>query len=141
NELSAAYRGVRDALDNAMERSIIPQDKGQWAQLRRQYANSEVLLKAAKGAGEDAGIGIISPARLRTAAASGKNAKNYVLGKSDFSELAKAGQAVMTPLPDSGTASRLATRGLMSLPAGMGAIAGGASGDVMTGLLGAAAGA
>lgn len=108
NELADAYRGIRNALDSAMERSIIPQDAGQWAQLRRQYGNSKVLMNAAKGAGEDAGIGIISPARLRMAASSGKNGEAYVLGKSDFSKLARAGQAAMTPLPNSGTAQRLA---------------------------------
>ncbi len=108
NELADAYRGIRNALDSAMVRSIIPQDAGQWAQLRRQYANSKVLMKAAKGAGEDAAIGIISPARLRMAASSGKNGEAYVLGNSDFSKLARAGQAAMTPLPNSGTAQRLA---------------------------------
>lgn len=108
NELSEAYRGIRNALDSAMERSIIPQDAGQWAQLRRQYGNSKVLMNAARGAGEDAGIGIISPARLRMAASSGKNGESYVLGKSDFSKLTRAGQAAMTPLPNSGTAQRLA---------------------------------
>lgn len=140
NELADAYRGIRNALDSAMERSVSGVDAGVWKELRRQYGNSKVLMKAAKGGGEEAALGIISPARLRMAAASG-NGDAYVLGNSDFSQLAKAGQAAMTPLPDSGTASRLATRGLMSLPAGMGAIAGGATGDIMTGLAGAAAGA
>ncbi|GAA0613236.1 hypothetical protein [Paenochrobactrum glaciei] len=140
NELADAYRGIRNALDSAMERSVSGVDAGVWKELRRQYGNSKVLMKAAKGGGEEAALGIISPARLRMAASSG-NGDAYVLGNTDFSQLAKAGQAAMTPLPDSGTASRLATRGLMSLPAGMGAIAGGATGDVMTGLAGAAAGA
>lgn len=140
NELADAYRGIRNALDNAMERSITGVDAGVWKELRKQYGNSKVLMKAAKGGGEDAALGIISPARLRMAASSGSG-DAYVLGNSDFSQLAKAGQATMTPLPDSGTPSRLAVRGLMSLPAGMGAIAGGATGDVMMGLGGALAGA
>lgn len=123
-----------------MERSITGVDAGVWKELRKQYGNSKVLMKAAKGGGEDAALGIISPARLRMAASSGSG-DAYVLGNSDFSQLARAGQATLTPLPDSGTPSRLAVRGLMSLPAGMGAIAGGATGDVMMGLGGALAGA
>lgn len=138
-DLADAYRGMRDALDNVMERSIRLSDTGVWGELRRQYGNSKVLMNAANGAGEAAGQGYISPARLRMAA-SGANREGFALGNSDFSQLAKAGQTIMTPLPDSGTASRLATRALINVPAGIGAIAGGASGDIMTGLLGAAIG-
>lgn len=139
-EFAEAIRGLRNALDNGMNRSIRPEDAGQWAQLRRQYGNMKTLEKAAVGGGEDAAMGLISPARLRQAASSG-NRGGYAKGQGDFSELAHAGQAVMTPLPDSGTASRLAVRGLMNAPTAIGAIAGGASGDVLTGLAGAAVGA
>ncbi len=105
-EFSSAIRGLRDALDEGMERSIIPQDAGQWAQLRRQYGNMKVLERAATGGGEGAAMGIISPARLRMAASQG-NRGAYARGQGDFAELAKAGQAAMTPLPNSGTAQRL----------------------------------
>ncbi|QMV26325.1 hypothetical protein GRI33_05045 [Brucella sp. BO3] len=97
-------------------------------------------MRAATGGGEAAGQGYITPAQLKIAAAMG-NREGFALGNSDFTRLAKAGQAVMTPMSDSGTASRLAVRGLMSLPAGIGAAAGGASGDFSTGLVGALAGA
>lgn len=146
NELADAYRGIRNALDAAMERSIQPGDAGLWSQLRRQYGNSKVLMKAAKGAGEDAALGVISPARLRMAASSGKGGEAYVLGNSDFSQLAKAGQATMTPLPNSGTAGRLKAQNLVALaPTVLGAGAGGAygakEGGWQGGLLGALAGA
>lgn len=139
-EFASALRGLRDALDNGMERSVNPADAGAWAELRRQYGNMKTLERAATGGGENSALGLISPAQLRMAASSG-NRGAYARGQGDFSELAKAGQAAMTPLPDSGTASRLAIRGLLSAPAAAGAIAGGASGDVLTGLAGAAAGA
>lgn len=127
-EFADAIRGLRNALDSGMERSINPVDKGAWAQLRRQYGNYKVLNRAALGGGEDAGIGVISPARLRMAASSG-NRDGFATGASDFTKLSKAGQAVMTPLPNSGTASRLAVQNLGAMaPSIIGATAGGAYG-------------
>lgn len=138
--LSGAFRGIRNALDNAMDRSIIPADAGRWRELRRQYGNMKVLERAAVGGGEDAGLGIISPARLRVAAATG-NRGGYARGQGDFAELAKAGQAVMTPLPQSGTAPRLAARNLGTMiPAILGGGVGSAGGP-WGAMAGAAAGA
>jgi hypothetical protein len=138
-EFADAIRGLRNALDNGMERSINPVDQGAWAQLRRQYGNYKVLNKAALGGGEDAGIGIISPARLRMAASSG-NRDGFATGASDFTKLSKAGQAVMSALPDSGTASRTSMQNLgmnMSslVGAGAGATYGSQDGGGLTGAL------
>lgn len=127
NDLAAAYRGLRDALDSAMDRSINPADTGKWGELRQQWGNLKTLEKAAAGGGEDAGIGIISPARLRMAASSGRRGQ-FARGRGDFDALAKAGQAVMTPLPNSGTAQRLAAQGVAA--ALMGGIGGAGAGPV-----------
>lgn len=138
--LAAAFRGIRNALDNAMDRSINPADAGRWRELRRQYGNMKVLERASVGGGEDAGLGIISPARLRMAASTG-NRGGYARGQGDFAELAKAGQAVMTPLPQSGTAPRMAARNLGAMiPTVLGATAG-APGGILGSMAGAAAGA
>jgi hypothetical protein len=127
-EFSDAIRGLRDALDSGMDRSIMPADKGAWTALRRKYGNYKVLERASLGGGEDAALGVISPARLRMAASSG-NRGGFATGKSDFTELAKAGQALMTPLPNSGTAGRISARSLGQLgPSIVGAGAGGAYG-------------
>lgn len=139
-EYANALRGLRNTLDDAMSRSVAPQDAAEWARLRSEYGNMKVLEKAATGAGENAAMGIISPAKLAQSAKTGR-VGGYAKGSGDFDELARAGQAVMSPLPNSGTASRLAVRGLMSTPAAAGAIVGGSTGDVITGLMGAAAGA
>lgn len=138
-EFSSALRGLRNTLDDAMTRSVRPEDAAEWARLRTEYGNMKVLEKAATGAGESAAEGLISPAKLRQAATSGRQGQ-YARGSGDLDQLSRAGQ-ILTPLPDSGTASRLAVRGLMSTPAAAGAILGGYSGDVITGLAGAAAGA
>lgn len=110
-ELADAYRGLRDALDNGMNRSINPADAGAWQQLRREYGNMKTLERAASGGGEAAALGLISPAKLRQAATTG-NRGGYVRGEGDFAELSRAGNAIMTPLPNSGTAGRISARNL-----------------------------
>jgi len=119
-QLSQALQGIRNALDDAMERSISPADAGAWREARNQYRNLLVIEKAATGGGEAAGMGAISPARLRQAAV-GQNRRSYVRGQSDFSDLARAGQSILTPLPNSGTAPRSAARaGPAIIGAGLG---------------------
>jgi len=112
-----AYRGIRNALDNAMDRSIAatnPADAGLWATVRNRYANYKDLEKAAGAAGEAAAEGVISPAQLKSAISSGNKRGGYVRGEGDLSELARAGVGVMTPLPQSGTAPRNLIQGLVS---------------------------
>lgn len=126
-ELSGAIRGIQGALDDAMERSMTAAnspDLGSWQQVRSDYRNYLALVDAAGGAGENAAMGLISPAMLRQAVSrQGKGA--YVRGQGDFAELARAGVAGMTPLPNSGTAARMAVRGATStIPAALGAVAG-----------------
>ncbi|TGR84608.1 hypothetical protein EN866_32905 [Mesorhizobium sp. M2D.F.Ca.ET.223.01.1.1] len=132
--LKAAFKGLRDSLDNAMERSINPADLGAWKALRRQYGNYKVLERASTGGGADAGLGLISPAQLRVAASAG-NRGGFARGASDFTDLAKAGQAVLTPLPNSGTAARSAVRNL-GVPAGSAGL-----GSLVAGIPGAVVGA
>jgi hypothetical protein len=128
-EFSQAISGLRDALDNGMDRSIRPEDASKWALARKRYGNLKTLEKAAVGGGEDSAMGIISPAQLRQAAAAG-NRGGYARGQGDFAELAKAGQAVMSKLPNSGTASRAAIRnlGIPSASAGVGGLVAGIPG-------------
>jgi len=133
-DLAEAYRGVRNSLDNAMARSVSPEDAATWSRLRQEYGNMKVLEKAATGAGENAALGSISPAKLRQAATSGRQGQ-YARGTGDFDQLARSGQAVMTPLPNSGTAGRIRAQNLGSgILAGGGALAGGVPG-MIAGLL------
>ncbi|MCB4917121.1 hypothetical protein LAV78_01105 [Brucella intermedia] len=134
--LAGAYRGLRSALDEAMERSIQktnPQDLGAWKQLRKFWGNFRVVADASRGAGEAGGQGYITPAKLAQAAGKGKNGLAFATGKSDFTDLVKAGQAAMTPLPNSGTAQRIASQGVTA------AVLGG-SGGAIGGPVGMAAG-
>ncbi len=106
-DFSGAVRSMRDALDNNMARSISPEDAGAWQQARREWRNLKSLEKAAAAGGENAALGIVSPAQIRIAASQGAgNRAGYARGEGDFAELARAGNALMTPLPNSGTAQR-----------------------------------
>lgn len=127
--LKIALGDIREALDDAMQRGLNaagrPQDVAAWQQARRQYRNMMVIERAATGAGEDAAMGLISPSSLRNATvAQGRRA--YARGQGDFADLARAGEAVLKPLPQSGTAPRLAARGVGALA---GAALGGGGSD------------
>lgn len=138
-----ALQGIRDALDDAMERSIVqanPNDLGAWQNARTQYRNMLVIEKAATGAGENAAAGLISPSALRNAVVQ-QSRRAYARGQGDFADLARSGEAVMRPLPDSGTATRLNARTLGGLTGAGGGIVGTAAGGPMAGIAGALAGA
>jgi hypothetical protein len=104
-ELSRALGGLRNALDNAMSRSVRPEDAAAWNTAREQYGNMKTVERAMGGAGAGPATGNVSPQQIRTAAASG-NRQAYVRGQSDLGELARAGEAVLRPIPNSGTAER-----------------------------------
>jgi hypothetical protein len=143
-QLSDALRGLRESLDDAMQRSIAqnnPRDLGGWQQARRQYRNMLVVEKAATGAGENAALGLISPSQLRNATVQ-QGRRAYARGQGDFAELARAGEALMKPMPQSGTAPRLAARNLGTMiPAILGGGAGAGVGGPFGAMAGAAAGA
>jgi hypothetical protein len=126
-QLQDALFGIRNALDDAMARSLTPADQVAWTEARRQYRDMIVIEKAANGAGEP---GVITPAALATQTKA-QNLRSYARGQGDFAELARAGKEVMTPLPNSGTAQRANAQGILSAAgAGMGAVAGGPAGAV-----------
>lgn len=129
-QLSRALHGFREALDDAMQRSM-PRDVARdWATARREYRNMLVIERAATGGGENAAMGLISPAQLRVAARA-QDLRAYARGQNEFADLARAGNAIMTPLPQSGTAPRAGAQGLLTLAAtGGGALLGGPPGAV-----------
>lgn len=121
--LSEALRDMRNALDNAMDRSIPAgsADADLWRQSRREYGAQKVIEKTASRAGEATAEGQLVPANLRNTV-SAENRGAYARGEGDFSELARAGSGVMAPLPNSGTAQRNLltdiTKMMITAPAG-----------------------
>lgn len=136
----AALRDLQEALDDAVERNLDGQTLQAWRDARRAYQNYLVVEKAVTSAGEKAASGLITPAQLRTAAVN-QNRRAFAFGSSDYANLARAGIQTMTPLPQSGTAPRLAAQTMGSLPAILGAAAGspaGIPGAIAGGIAGAA---
>lgn len=136
-QLSETLRGLRTTLDDAMERTITatnPGDLGAWRQARNQYRNLLVVEKAATGAGSQTAEGILSPSQLRNATVNTHGRRNYARGDGDFAELSRAGEAIMKPLPNSGTAPRMYMQHMASALSG-------AAGGSIAGLPGAIAGA
>jgi hypothetical protein len=141
--LKEALRGMKDALDDAVERSLSGDLLKQWQGARNNYRNLIVLEDAVSKGGERAAEGLLSPSQFRQSVLSKQGKRNYVRGEGDFAELARAGEAVLKPLPDSGTAGRTAARNLFTaVPAAIGAGVGspiGPFGAIVGALTGAAA--
>lgn len=144
SDVAEVLRDLKRAFDDATERwmqKYNPADLGAWKEARRQYRNMLVLEDAAIRAGQASAEGIITPQALRSAAIR-QGKRGYARGKSDFTELANAGATALTPLPQSGTAPRLAARALGSIPAAIGVAMGspaGLPGMIAGGVAGAAA--
>lgn len=105
-QLSTAIKGIQRSLDDAMRRSISPADRDAWNTANREYRNWKSIEKAVTGAGSQTAEGYISPSQLRSAVAT-QNRGQYARGQGDLAELARAGEAILKPLPQSGTAPRL----------------------------------
>jgi len=99
-----AIRGLRNALDGAMGRSISALDRNLWERTRREWGNWKTVAGAAKNT-DEAGHILITPAALKQAA-SAKNREAFARGDGPFANLAQAGSTVMRQLPQSGTQPR-----------------------------------
>lgn len=145
-ELAFALGDIQSSLDDAVERYLSvasPDDIPAWRDVRNKYRNFLVIEKAASSAGENAALGILSPAQIRQAIVQ-QSRRGYVRGMGDFAELARNANAAMTPLPNSGTAPRLAAQGVINgIPTIAGTLLGGAAGggNPLAAIAGGAAGA
>src|SRR5438270_771317 len=82
-------------------------DAAAWNEARGQWRNWKAIERASTGAGSATAEGYLSPSQLRTAVV-GQGRGAYARGEGDLAELARAGEAVLRPLPQSGTAPRAA---------------------------------
>jgi hypothetical protein len=119
-------------------------DLGAFQDVRSKYRNLVAIEHAATSAGADAAGGILSPQQMRTALASGGNRRSYARGIGDLAPLTNAGNAILTNVPQSGTAPRLLAARLLhggEAGAGIGFLAGGPAGATVGGPTGAIANA
>lgn len=140
-----AIRNLQGILDDMVQHSwtaMAPgrfraygqQMRDQYTQARREYRNLLAIERAATAAGEGAANGLISPSALRNAVKTMHGQRNYSRGRGDLAELSRAGEAVLKPLPQSGTAPRAMVSGLAG-SIGLGA----SGGNPLGGLAGAMA--
>lgn len=109
---------LRTALDDAMERTANArgtrpgvgrrQALEDLREARRQWYNMIVLKKSVAGPGEQAAEGLVSPQKLRQNLTGSQDSKmQYAAGRGGgLQDLARAGNEIMTVLPNSGTAQR-----------------------------------
>lgn len=142
--LKETVGNIREALDDAVERNLSGDLLASWRKVRREYRNLKTIEQAATVAGESAAEGILSPSALRSATVRTQGRGNYARGKGDLADLARAGEAVMKPLPQLASANRAMLKTAnATLPALLGSIAGRATGipggEIVGALLGTAA--
>ncbi len=128
---------LRQILRSAMDNSISPEDAAAWRQANRDYANAKVIEDAMNSAGEIAATGQIPPLSLR-GAVNRSTGSGYSSGRGDLNELARIGQSVLRPPPDTGTAGNNMANALLT---GQLAAAGGIGGTMAGGPIGGLAGA
>lgn len=135
-----AARQLREALDDAFTRSVSPDIAESLQTARDQYRELLAIEQAVGKSTQKAAEEIITPKNLAQALLK-QDRRGYVRGSREQAELARAGQRLLTPLQQSGTAPRAnAQTFLNTLGAATGGIFGSAGGPVGTGI-GAAAGA
>lgn len=112
SQLGGALRDLRNALDDAAERSIRPADQQAWQAARRQYGNLKTIEKAVKNDGS----GEAFPARLASSVRQASpNAFLYGQGDTELATLAKIGNGLLKDsTPNSGTAQRQFWRDLLN---------------------------
>jgi hypothetical protein len=100
-DLRYALSESRDIIRNAMDDSISPADSAAWRDLRKKYAQTQILADVTK----NTATGDVSPASLLQAVnRQSKNAK--FSGGGELGDLARVGKETLQKLPDSGTAQR-----------------------------------
>lgn len=110
--LSNTLRGIRDALDDAAERSLPSEIRQQWQDVRRQYGNLKTIEKAMSNTTAGAAAGDISPTQLSQAV---KQGGNYARGQGDLNDLSRVGTAfIRDNVPNSGTPERALMANLLS---------------------------
>ena len=136
-----AAHSLRGILDSMTDRALLaakrPEALDALRTARTEYRNLLAIKDASSKAGEAAAVGQISPARLRGAVVRTQGKSQYVTGKStELGELARAGEAVLSP---AATVAPGAERAIAGLPQAGLATAGFYAGGVPGAIAGAAA--
>lgn len=115
-----AVSGLRDALDDMLERTIVrsgaADDAAALSQLRQQYANLNVLTDALNRSGAKGELGKLTPQALSGAVKSSIGKTDFRRGRGDLNELSRASAAILPMKEGSGTAERNMAYDLIGAP-------------------------
>lgn len=121
--LAEALRGLRDALDDAADRSMPASLKGEWADARREYGNLRTLERAMSNTTTGAAIGNLQPTQLAQAVKQ-QHPRAYAFGAGPMNDLSLVGRTFMRDqIPNSGTAQRTLMANLLTGFSGTGGAA------------------
>lgn len=109
-------RSYQDTLDNAFEAHLgqtNPDLAGELGEARRQYRNYLDAERAVtSGSAAEAAEGRISPQNLRLGIRSVEGRRSLAQARGDYTDLTNDAISAMTPMPESGTSSRLMARAI-----------------------------
>lgn len=129
----AALEAVDNSLASTLTAAGRTGDLARLTEARGQWRNYLAIQKAASRAGEERALGVISPSALRNELAL-QSRTAYATGRrGEIGDLARAGEAVMKPLPT------VSAGGVRNVP-GVSALLSGAAGSAIGGPMGAVAG-
>lgn len=138
-QFSRFLRETQNALDDGMAAFMSPADVTAMTAARREWGHLVELRSAMLAAGEETAVGVVKPSHLARADRAA-NPEGYVEGTGRYADLARAGVAAMSTLPNSGTPARaIAHGGLSAIGAGAGALVGGPPGAAAGAITGVAA--
>jgi hypothetical protein len=117
-----ALKGVREALDDAMEYSLPASRARAWQTVRRNWANLKILTKAASGGTSDSRVeGSLSPNALNTALRQAQGPDKFSRTTGGLNDIAHLKAYLADTLPNSGTPQTHAFHGMVSGGAGLAA--------------------
>lgn len=116
-DLQEALAGIQTALDDMVERSVGPNLRGEWQEVRRQYQALMTIDRAMMGGTQaDRSAGNIPLGGL-TQSVRQSDPRGYSRGDGQLNELSRIGDFIGQRVPDSGTPARLATLNPLMWPA------------------------
>lgn len=113
NEVRNFLRSARKLVGESLDGKT-PTAKADYLKYKRGYAKFKTAQKAAGKTGE-----IFTPSQLRQAARSNSDITSFSEGRAFMQPLAKAGEEVLRPIQDSGTAIRTASMGPVDIGKGL----------------------
>lgn len=127
-----ALKGIREALDDAMEASLPADQAEAWRTVRKNWSNLKTITKAAAGGSIDSrNTGNLSPSALSTALRSRQGVDKFATTTGGLNDTARVASYLADTIPNSGTPQTLLMQGATTGgPIAAGYAAGGTPGAI-----------